>query len=89
MHWLYIILGVIFIFILLLISLYLITKKFHNKLFQNRYQNDPRIRYYTKEEFNLEFKSVEIKLEDEILRGGLYFYPNYDNNKLFILNHGM
>ena len=89
MLWLYIILGVIFVFILLLISLYIIAKKLHNKLFQHRYQNDPRIRYYTKEEFNLGFKSVEIKLEDEILRGGLYFYPDYDEKKIFILNHGM
>ena len=89
MLWLYIILGIIGFFIIIFIISYLIAKKLHNSFFSGHFNNDTRIRFYTKEEFGLEFSSLEIKVENDTMKGGLYNYKDYDNTKIFVVLHGM
>lgn len=89
MLWLYIILGILGFFIILCIIAYLIAKKLHKSFFSGHYYNDTRITYYTKEEFNLEFTPLEIPVDNEVMKGGLYNYKEYDNQKIFVVLHGM
>ena len=89
MVWLYIILGILAFLVIFAIVSFAIAKKLHKAFFGGNYKDDTRISYYTKEEFNLEFKEVEIKLEDSTLTGGLYNYHSYDKTKIFVVFHGM
>lgn len=89
MLWLYIILGIFAFLCIYFIIAFLIAKKLHKSFFSGHFYNDSRIRFYNKEEFGLEFTPVEIKVDNSIIRGGLYNYKEYDSTKLFIVNHGM
>ena len=89
MLWLYIILGILAFLLIFAIVAYAIAKKLHKAFFIGHYYDDTRINYYTKEEFGLDFSPVEINMEDSILKGGLYSYPNYDKTKIFVVFHGM
>ena len=82
---LYIILGLIVLFLVLIIISFFI----HSITFGKRYEANPLIRLYTKEEFNLKSTPLEIKYKNERIRGNLYNYDNYDTNKLIVFCHGM
>ena len=86
------ILSIILILVVLIIFIvisFIIASKLHNGLFKARYKDDSRINYFTKEEFNLLSEDIEVPMDNITLRGGLFYYPNYDTKKLIILNHGM
>lgn len=88
MLWLWILLGVIGLLLLILIVLFIIVNIVHNKLFNKRY-TPLDIDSYTKEEFNLKYKKLEINHNGKYIRGYFYYYDNYDDNKLIIFSHGM
>ena len=83
MIYLFIILGIIVV--LLIITGFII----HNIAFGKRYEANPLVKLYTKEEFNLNATPLEIKYKKEIIRGNLYNYNDFDTNKLIIYCHGM
>lgn len=85
----YIILGVVSFLILVVIFLLIVAKIAHKKLFGNRYKSDSRISFYTKEEFGLKTKDVEIPLKDIKLKGSIFYYDNCKDDSLFIYCHGM
>lgn len=89
MIWLYVLLGVIGLFILVFVILFIFVLKSYNKMFNKRFEPDPLITYYKMEEFNLDCKRIEINCNDEYIRGGIYTYGDYDNNKIIIFSHGM
>lgn len=89
MMWLYIILAFLGLFIIYVILGFVIAIKLHKSFFYNRYKDDSRINYFTKEEFNLISEDITVPMDNIKLRGGLFYYPNYDSKKLIILNHGM
>ncbi len=89
MLYLYIILGVLGFLLLLFIVLFIIVFKAHNKVFNKRFMPHPLIKFYTKEEFNLDYERIEIKYKNDTIVGGLYSYGEYDGNKLVVFSHGM
>ena len=88
MLYFYIALGIT-IFILLVVVLFIVVFRIHNKAFNKRFMPNPLVKFYTKEEFNLDYEKIEIKYNDETIAGGLYSYGEYDNDKLIIFCHGM
>lgn len=89
MIWLYVLLGVIGLFVLIFIILFIFVLKSYNKMFNKRFMPDPLITYYKMEEFNLDCKRIEINCNGEYIRGGIYTYGDYDKNKIIIFSHGM
>lgn len=83
---LYIILGII---VFILVVLLIVAAIIHNISFGNRYEANPLIPLYTKEEFNLNSDPLEFKLGKYLIKGFMYHYDNYDNNKIIIFCHGM
>ena len=83
---LYIALAIILVLLILLIAIGFII---HNKAFGKRYEANPLVKLYTKEEFNLGSTLIEINYKNDIIRGNLYSYNNYDPTKLIIFCHGM
>lgn len=83
---LYIILGIL---AFILVALLIIAIIVHNISFGNRYEANPLIGLYTKEEFNLMAEPLEFKLGKHLLKGFMYHYDNYDNDKIIIFCHGM
>lgn len=81
----YIIVGIFIVFLIL----FLISYLFHNSIFGKRFIVDPKIRYYTKEEYNLNAESIHIKCKKETLVGSIYSYDNPKKNKIIIFAHGM
>lgn len=77
--------SLLVVFLLLLLLSYIL----HNKVFGNRFTPDPLITFYTKEEFNLNSTSVEIKAKKEVIRGAFYYYDNPIDDKIIIYAHGM
>lgn len=88
MIWLYIILGIVGLILLLFIIFLLIVLREHNKAFNKRFIN-PISNTYSKEYFNLDYKKIEINYKNKYIRGELYSYQGYDNDKLIIFCHGM
>ena len=86
--WLYILIGVLVV-ILILLVLFLLAAISHAKLFSHRYLTDTRVKCYTKEEFGLDSEDIELKVDDTILRGAIFSYPNSKEDSLFIYCHGM
>ncbi|MCR5350753.1 MAG: lysophospholipase, partial [Acholeplasmatales bacterium] len=86
---LYIILGIVGLLILLNIILFLIVLKSYNKIFNTRFEPSPLVKYYEASEYNLDSKKIEIKCENETIRGNIYTHGNYDENKIIVFVHGM
>ena len=72
-----------------IIGVFISIRKFHKSMFDKRYMPDPRISFYTKEEFNLEAAKIEAYVDNQKIVGYLYHNEIYDKNKLIIFCHGM
>jgi pimeloyl-ACP methyl ester carboxylesterase len=71
------------------ILLFLILIVFHNKMFGSRYERDPEVTYFMKEEFNMNMVPVNFKVKKDTLRGGIY-YNNFKEYKgVIVFCHGM
>ncbi len=86
---LYIILGIIGLLIIINVIIFLIVLKSHNKMFNTRFMPSPLITYYDAKEYSLDSKKIEINCDNEIIRGNIYTYGDYDKNKIVIFCHGM
>ena len=90
----YIILGIICFLLIssLIVGIIVINyniKNFHNSMFDKRFMPDPRITYYTKDEFNLEADKIETYVDNEKIVGYLYHNDKYDESKIIVFCHGM
>lgn len=86
--WLYFLYGLLALIIIIII-LFIMAIISHNKLFNHRFTSDSRITYYSKEEYGLDSKDIEMKLGKDTLRGAIFSYPNAKEDSLFIYCHGM
>lgn len=82
----YIILGIVLV---ILIFLFIVAYKIHSSTFGKRFDVDPKVKYYTKEEFDLNATDVFFKCGNNTLRGHLYSYDNPIENKIIVYAHGM
>ena len=85
---LWIVLGILGLILFLFVILFFIVLNIYNKKFNKRF-TPLNIDSYTKEEFNLKTKRIEINHKGKYIRGYLYFYGNYDKNKIIVFAHGM
>lgn len=74
---------------LILIIIYIGAYRFHSTIFGKRFDVDPKVRYYTKEEFNLNSIDVEFNCGKEMLKGSIYSYDNPKTNRIIVYAHGM
>lgn len=73
----------------LFVLLLLILTICHNKMFASRYTVDPDVTYYKKEEFNMNMDPVEFKVDNDTLRGGVYYHDFEEYKGLIVFCHGM
>lgn len=85
---LWIITAIIGLLIILFLVSFLVVLNAHNKMFNKKYI-PPKIDSYTKEEYNLDAKKVEIDYKGNNIRGYIYTYGEYDKNKILVFCHGM
>ncbi len=81
-----IICGVLFF---ICIILFCVAKVFHSGFFGRRFNPDPLVKFYTKEEFGLQSENAEFKCGKDTLRGAFYFLPGFNEEKIVIFCHGM
>lgn len=86
---LYIVLGIVGLLILLNVIVFLFVLKEHNKIFNTRFTPSSLIKYYEANEFHLDSKKIEINCKNEMIRGNIYTYGDYDQNKILVFCHGM
>ncbi len=84
-----IILAILVLGLSFFLFVYFKTVSFHKSMFNKRFDLDPRIKYYTKEEFNLNTTKIEINSNGKKIVGYLYFNDNYNKDKIIVFCHGM
>lgn len=80
------IVGIILIIFIIIMA---ITIAIHNKVFKKRYKANPLVKGFSLNDFNLNILNVSFNCKNTILRGNLYSYDGYDEDKIVIFCHGM
>ena len=89
MIFLYILLGLLGLFLIFLLVIFFIVRKEHRNLFFHRCEPNNNIKSYTLDDFNLETEAYNVDADGKTIRG--YFYKNkiLYPNKLVVFCHGM
>ena len=78
------------IILIILIILYIIIGVYlHYSIFKNRFSLDSFVKTYTKEQYNLLSKEIEVDVDGSKVRGFIYNKETYKDDTLIIVCHGM
>lgn len=84
------IIGIILGIALLLCVLFFgAAYKLHKKVFGKRFEPDPLVKYFTKEEFNLHGEAVSFLCGKSVLHGAVYSYNPVYMDRIIVYAHGM
>lgn len=85
-----VIIGIILGIAVLLCALcLLVAYLLHKRIFGKRFEPDPLVKYYTKEEFELDSEPVSFLCGKVVLRGAVYSHNPVHQNKIIVYAHGM
>ena len=79
----------IIFFVLILILCFTFAYFKHKKIYGSRFEKNEYVKYYTKEEFDLNSKNYTIRYKNEKIEAFLYYKDNYIEDKIIVLTHGM